>query len=559
MVMVNAKKTLFILWITFALVILFTLLLFNNSYAYEKDYYEDLSSRERSVARRMEYKYLGKHNAKILRFNGDAEIDRDEAIDGDVLIVGGDLKVDGEVNGDVLAIFGDIDLGPSAEVKGDVISVNGKVWSDEDAEIQGDIVVTNIPIEDDDDNVTIEKREKERAKYKSKKRESWPDDSNEVVYADYNRVDGLTLGMQFPQAGWWANKNHHFAVVGKGGYSFASKRWQYQVGLERWTAGDFRFAIGANIYDMTDTQDRWLICDHENALAAFFLKEDFRDYYNREGFSVYASQNFGKRVKVKVAYQDENFENVSKSTNWALFGGKKDFRNNPMALPFQFSMANGYDAPLQLKSASAELSIDTRNNRKRPSKGWLINAFAELAGEEFENAYSFERYIVDVAHYFPLSWDEHITLRLRGATSTGILPPMYWYDLGGLSTLRGMNFKEMTGDRMVLGNLEYHLRAGDGTFLGMDIILFVDSGLAWFADADMPYISNSWPVDENVQQAANDVRPEDTFELLTWSSLSTNAGIALASPDGDFRINFAKRIDKGGQDIVITFRICQPF
>jgi len=559
MVMINERKVLFWLWLTFALVILFTLLLFNNTYAFENDFYEDLSSRERSVARRMEYKYLGKHNSNVLRFRSDAEIEEDQQIDGDILVVDGDLTVDGKVNGDILVIFGDVDLGSSAYVDGDVISVNGKVWSEDDAYVEGDIVVTDVPIEEnDEDGVTIGKRERERSKHK-RKQESWPDDSNELVYADYNRVDGLTLGMQFPRPGWWANKNHHFALLGKGGYSFASKRWQYQLGLERWTSGDFRFTIGGRVYDMTDTQDRWIICDHENALAAFFIKEDFRDYYNREGFSLYISQNFGRRIKIKAAYHDDNFRNISKETNWALFGSKKNFRQNPMALPFEYSVVQGFDAPLNLKSISATLTIDTRNNRERPSKGWLINAFAELANEDFENAYAFERYLVDIVHYFPLSWDEHITLRLRGGTSTGILPPMYWFDLGGISSLRGMRFKEMTGDRMVLGNLEYHLRAGDGNFLGMDLILFVDSGLAWFADENMPYVANSWPVDDARQQTSLETRPEDAFDMLTWSALRTNVGIALASPDGDFRINFAKRIDKSGQDVIVTFRICQPF
>jgi hypothetical protein len=112
---------------------------------------------------------------------------------------------------------------------------------------------------------------------------------------------------------------------------------------------------------------------------------------------------------------------------------------------------------------------------------------------------------------------------------------------------------------MVLGNIEYHLRAGDGNFLGLDVILFVDSGLAWFADENLPDYMNNYPVDAYVQQAANEIGPEDAFEDLTWSSLRTNAGIALASPDGDFRINFAKRIDTGGQDLIVTVRLCKPF
>ena len=131
MVMINTRKMLFWLWITFAIVILFTLLISNQSYAHENDFYDDLSSRERSIARRMANKYLGRSNNDVLRFKGDASIDDDERIDGDVLILDGDLKIDGEVDGDVLAIFGDIDLGSSAYIKGDVISVNGKVWSDD--------------------------------------------------------------------------------------------------------------------------------------------------------------------------------------------------------------------------------------------------------------------------------------------------------------------------------------------------------------------------------------------------------------------------------------------
>ncbi len=558
MEMINTKRTLFWLWVTLALVILFTLLLFNQSYARSDDFYEDLNSRERSVAKKMERKYLGSNNTDVLRFDGDAEIDQNERVDGDIVVLNGTLKVEGEVTGTVLAIFGDVELGPDAYVHGDVVSVNGKVWTEDESKIRGDVVVTNVPVDKDDGNVTISKRRHDDHPQR-RQNTNWPDDDDEVVWADYNRVDGLTLGMQFPRPGWWANKRHNFALIGKGGYSFASKRWQYQAGIERSTPGDFRFSLGGEFHDLTDTQDRWIICDHENGLAAFFLKEDFRDYYNRTGWSVWASQNFSRNVKLTATYHQDDFGNVEKNTNWSFFGKKKDFRENPLALPGGFVAAYGFDAPLNLKSVSGIFTIDSRNNVKRPTSGWHINAFGEYAGEQFDNLYQFERYIVDIRNYFPVSWDEHISFRLRAGTSRGILPPMYWYDLGGISTLRAVRHKDMTGDRMVLGNIEYHLRAGDGNFLGMDVILFVDSGMAWFADDDMPNIINTGLVDQEYQEAANDIGPEDTFEHLDWSALATNVGIALASPDGDFRVNFAKRVDAGGQDFIVTCRICKPF
>lgn len=555
----QTNKALVWLWIVLAGVILLTLLLVNQGYAGDNAFYDDLSSREKSVARKMEKKYLDAENKDVLRFKGDAEIQENERIDGDVMMLKGTLVIHGQVDGNVLAVFGDVQVRSTAEVNGDVVSVNGKVWTHDEAVISGDVVVTSVPLSDEEerDSVVISERSDDSHQHSSDG--PWLEDDDEVVFADYNRVDGVTLGMQFPKPGWWANQHHHFALIGKGGYSFASKYWQYQVGLERWSGSDFRFAIGGEYHDMTDTQDRWIICDHENAMAAFFLKEDFRDYYRRSGFSLWASQNLSNRVKITAGYQNDALYNVEPHTDWALFGKKKTFRDNPLALPAQFVAAYGFEEPLTVTSLSGTLTIDTRNDRKAPTRGWYINAFAEHAGKDLDNVLEFERYILDIAHYFPLNWDEHLSLRLRGATASGILPPVYWYDLGGISTLRGYGFKEFSGDRMLLGNAEYHLRAGDGNFLGLDLIFFVDSGLAWFANPNMPEIANAWPVAENVQEEANKVAPEDGFENIEWSSLKTNVGIALASPDGDFRVNFARRIDKAGQDFIVTFRLCQPF
>ena len=271
MEMANTKRMLFWLWVTLALVILFTLILANQSFARDDDYYDGLSSSEKSVARKMERKYLEKSDAGVLRFYGDAHIKEDELIDSDVIVLKGKLELDGEVDGNVLAIFGDIELGSTAYVRGDVISVNGKVWTEDETNIRGDIVVTNVPIDYEHNHDVVLPKRRHESRNNSYMNQRWPDDDDEVVWADYTRVDGLTLGLQFPQRGWWANKNHNFALIGKAGYSFTSKKWQYQAGLERWTSGDFRFSVGGEFHDLTDTQDRWIICDHENGLAAFFL------------------------------------------------------------------------------------------------------------------------------------------------------------------------------------------------------------------------------------------------------------------------------------------------
>ncbi len=546
----NTTEKLFWVWLTMALIILITLLLVNDSFAET-----DLTSQEQRIVDKMERKYLGDGKG-VLRFRGDAEIDVDERISGDVLIVKGTLDLQGEVNGDVLAVFGDVELGDEAVVNGDVIAVNGKVWTEDESEINGDIVVTHVSTSDDDDDeyVKIEKRDR-----KGKNRRDWPNDDDETFWLGYNRVDGFSIGFQFPQPGWYANRNHNFAFIGKGGYSFGRKDWQYQLGLQRWIGDEFRFGFGGEFHNMTASEDNWIICDHENTAAAFFIRKDFKDYYRREGYSLFATQNFGRAAQLKAGYYDATLYNLPKVTNWSLFGGDKKFRNNPAALPTGYTAANGADAGLNIKSAKATLTIDTRDHYDNPRSGWYIQGMAEHAGEEFENEIEFQRLIVDIRRYQPLSWDETVTLRLRGGTSTGILPPVYFFDLGGMSTLRGFDYKEFTGDRMVLGNLEYRLRAPDLNFMGFDIILFVDSGLAWFANEENLKYQQQWPIDPQDQLDANEILPEDTFEELTWGALKTNVGVALATPDNGFRVNFARRTDRGGGDFYISIRICQAF
>jgi hypothetical protein len=538
----ETKQALFWVWVITALVILLSLVLSGRGYACDDDYYSDLSRSERRIANDMERRYLRRNGHRCLRFKGDTEIDRDESIKGDIVVLKGTVEIDGEIDGTVLSLFGDVELGENAYVTGDVISVNGKVWRDRESVVRGDIVETDLSesrrqryARDDDDRAYVEKR--------SRRRQEW----NPCRHVDldfprplitYDRVDGLTLGMRLPPRAWWRCNRHRFAVLGKGGYSFASKRWQYQIGLERGIVEDFGLSIGAELHDVTETQDRWIMDDEENSLAAALLKEDFRDYYRRDGYTFYAVLNMGDYMDLTVEYNNDDFTDLENNTNWALFGTKKQFRPNPMALPIGF--VREYDSilvqepTLEIQSIGATFTLDSRNDNERPTRGWYINASAERAGGELDSDMNFERYIVDIRKYIPMGWDENLDIRVRGGTSSGLLPPMYWFDLGGISTLRGFRFKEFTGDRMVLGNVEYRMNTSEFNGLGLDVdlILFVDSGAAWFADADTPYMLETWPIDGEFQKAAEEKQPKETFESLTWGSLKTNVGIGVAFGDG---------------------------
>ncbi len=579
----NAKQTLLWLWIIAAILIIVCLLFWGQGYASDDNFYNDLDENERSFVLEMEEQYFGEDNIKPLRFRGDTRVHRDEMIKGAIEVIKGTLVLEGEVEGNVLVIFGDIELEPTALVRGDVISVEGVIWTKSGSQVYGDIIETGNSYKKrykEYQTSKEEKRsyiEKRTDRYESKSAKSYrysygyfrKETDREPVFASYNRVDGFTIGLQFPGAGWWERNHHQFAILGRGGYSFASKKSQFQIGLEKWLFEDRGFALGAEYHDMTDTEDRWILSEMENSLAAGLVKEDFYDYYNRKGYSAYFSQYINRYLFIKAEYKDDDFSNLENTTKWAVFGKNKEFRANPAALPLglveqQIAAAlPGIDVEpyLNLKSIAGTVQLDTRDRYSKPGQGWFITAFGERVGMDEECDMEFERYILDIRRYQPLGWDESFNFRLRGGTARGDMPPMYWFDLGGISTLHGYKFKEFTGDRMVLANIEYRLgtSSSDWFFLDdFDVILFMDSGYAWFADEETPERVNAW-CQEEPDSDPLDNDPKASFENLTWTSLKTNFGVALASSDDDFRINFARRTDIGGKDFIVTFRLQHTF
>ena len=130
---------------------------------------------------------------------------------------------------------------------------------------------------------------------------------------------------------------------------------------------------------------------------------------------------------------------------------------------------------------------------------------------------------------------------MRAGETVGIVPVQKLFDLGGISTLRGYDYKAFTGDRMLLGNIEYQIdwdRLDWAPYIPIlgefNLILFADAGLAWYKN-------------------------KKDFGKLKVDDLFSNIGIAFTNDDGSFRLNIAKRTDRATDAVKITFRISRPF
>lgn len=81
----------------------------------------------------------------VIRIGGGAvNVAENERVEGDVVSIGGPVRVDGEVTGDVIAVGGGLTLGPRAVVRGEVTAVGGPFKRDPQAQVYGKVSEVGI-------------------------------------------------------------------------------------------------------------------------------------------------------------------------------------------------------------------------------------------------------------------------------------------------------------------------------------------------------------------------------------------------------------------------------
>jgi hypothetical protein len=80
-----------------------------------------------------------RHGGARVRIGGDVTVAEDEAIGDDVVAILGSARVNGRVDGAVVAVAGSVYLGPKANVRGDVTAVGGSVERADGTVVSGQI------------------------------------------------------------------------------------------------------------------------------------------------------------------------------------------------------------------------------------------------------------------------------------------------------------------------------------------------------------------------------------------------------------------------------------
>lgn len=339
---------------------------------------------------------------------------------------------------------------------------------------------------------------------------------------EYNRVDRLRLGL-----GYQLQVPESMAprLGARLEYAFGRDRALYGVQLEQPVIPPGRIAIGASLIRRTDHSELQQVPDLENSLALLFGRQDYRDYFEREGLGLYLAWRVPDFSTVSVHLRRDEYTSLPLAGAQSWFHRSRLLRANPPV-----DEGETHTAVLRLeRSALAAVHAHA---------GLYHRVEAEWAGHRLGGDFEYTRILGDVRSVVRLTPATTLVVRLvAGATPAGTLPAQKQFPLGGVDGLRAHEFSEFRGDQLALAQAEYTIglwRLRTGAFEGgLHAIAFVDAGRAWF-DA-----GHRWSLGDQ--------------------RMAVDGGFGLAAAEDNLRVYFAKDLQHTDSDFVISMRLHRPF
>jgi hypothetical protein len=240
-----------------------------------------------------------------------------------------------------------------------------------------------------------------------------------VSFDNYNRVDGLPLTYGFHA------ESQSFEFYLKAIYRFANERVGGKGGLTIRPVREPDIAVMLSIYSFSDTQDRWRVGDFENSLSTFFFKEDFRNYYQRQGLTVSIVSDFFDVLRGEARYRIDRYTSLGTVAEMSLFGWAKDFRANP-------PIEDGWMGSLEF-----ELIHDTRNDVEEPTLGWYQTLRYEISDPALGGDFDFQYMELSLYRFNRIGRGKNLDMKLFAALGSESAPPQRGVHIYGVGGLRG--------------------------------------------------------------------------------------------------------------------------
>ena len=414
----------------------------------------DRSGLPRDVAREATRLF---NETAAMRSNGRVEIDENRTVDGDLAVLNGPVLISGRVRGRVLAINSDVVLRSTARIDGDLLVVGGEVEGRHVAYVGGEIRIYRQQLEyvREGDLIVPERatttnnetgwwRRLERTPYRT---------GSKLYIATagaYNRVEGLpiNLGPQLYHSGPWGSARIDAYAVLRTETSFSGQQDDvgHNVNTELRLGRRGGVILGGRVFNVLESTENWQLTQGEAGLAAFLLKRDYRDYYERRGGKVRAGFFVRRGADITVSYGDERWLSRTTENPWTLFKRGQGWRPNP-----------AFDQG-RLHLLNSTLRIDTRNDSDSPWSGWFIladveHAFGKMTSYASRSApiqsavlpadLQYARGFVDFRRYNRISPDAQLNFRIvtGGWLNGDALPLQRRFAVDGPGALPGYDFR----------------------------------------------------------------------------------------------------------------------
>jgi outer membrane protein insertion porin family len=360
----------------------------------------------------------------------------------------------------------------------------------------------------------------------------------------FTAVDGFVPSLDFGAAVFEHTRFNHTFIAGHLAVKAASRNVGYALGLERPFFVAPQLYLGAEIFDLTGTDDQWQVSSSEAGLAAVGPRRSFRDYYRRRGGQISSALRPEAHTEVLFGLRSERHEPLEINSDFSLWNDDESFRLNQAAREGRLNaviLGASFDSRRfdreslestylrhQLESMFGSRLEDPRE-RRNDWHVWRLDWTSELSSPgTLDSDFDFKRHIVSGRVRAQVSEHQEVGARVIGGWSQGLLPPQRTFAIGGIGSVHGYEFKESVGDSLVLMNFEYAL----GWRSGPQLVGFLDAGrtTSRLATTAAPAIESPW------------------LKGIGW-------GIGL----GGFRIDFGYKLAKQSGPVQVLFRFGRTF
>ncbi|HEX8244172.1 MAG TPA: hypothetical protein VF541_11765 [Longimicrobium sp.] len=532
-----------------------------------------------------------------LHLGAEARISAQGAITGNVAVLDGDLVVAGRVEGDVVVINGSAALEDGAVVTGTVTVVGGTLRRDGRARVGGEMVAYRermdylrrggriyadlgqaVPAEPEPRVAAAEPdtvRDAERpwsedtVPARAPRERARVDDWDEgwsvrrgrggqgradfivATGQSYNRVEGLpiTFGPLLETGGRNPLRVRAMGVFRtEAGPELGPERWGYEARMEQFFGGRGEFRVGAGVFRRIDPIEDWHLTKLENGLSTFFLHRDYRDHFEREGWSAFLMVTPRMSpFQASLAFRSEKERSEPAGSPFTLFNNNDAWRPQPLA-------AHG-----RLNALVLSGRVDTRSTAEDPASGWYVSGEVEqglssslrqpdwrpvnasdvappepviLPGTAYG---AFTSGVLDVRRYNRIGPWSRLNLRViaGGSLDGSPLPPQRQHALGGEGSLPGFSlFSVDCGARRVRVRRADEVARLEGTQTAAPQY-FLDYGCDRFALFQAEYRGDlslhlRWNGDEDDDDAGED----ESWPRSLRRGLDTDIGWVLFADAG---------------------------